>query len=303
MDKKVGNRDNVVPVRRKKKSKPVTGREIGILVAAVILLFGILLYVFLEGSMDTILVEGNETYTQDEVEQVIRESKMNNTIFFTVLSKFSKNDYLPFIDRAEVRFLGMHAVMVEVHEELRAGMIQEGSGYFYFDKDGMVLETSDTRMKDVPLVSGLKMEDCVLNEKIEPREEGVFAIILKITQLILNYELPIQEIQFNTLSDIRLVTTSITVKMGNSSELDAKMAELPSVLKELSGREGTLNMANFTEENKVISFMDREVEEAQAQAQEQVEAEAQAQAEGQVQEEEQGQEEQQEQEKEQDQGQ
>ena len=130
------------------------------------------------------------------------------------------------------------------------------SEYFYFDKDGIVREESEARLKDVPRVTGLKMDDCVLNEQIKPREEGVFAIILKITQLITKYELPIQEIQFNTLTDIRLTTSTLTIKLGTSSELDAKIAELPSILKELSGMRGTLNMENYKEENKIITFQD-----------------------------------------------
>jgi cell division protein FtsQ len=100
------------------------------------------------------------------------------------------------------------------------------------------------------------MEDCVLNEQIQPREEDVFPIILKMTQLIIKYDLSVDEIQFNTVSDIRLKTSNLTIKLGTSSELDAKIAELPAIIEALSGRKGTVNMENYQESNKMITFKD-----------------------------------------------
>ena len=133
-------------------------------------------------------------------------------------------------------------------------MIQEMSQYCYFDKNGTMLETSNVRIKDVPLITGLQMNECVLNQKIEPKEENVFPIILKMAQLIIKYEIPVSEIQFNTTSEIRIRSNSIWIKFGDTTELDAKMAELPAVLEKLYGRQGELNMEHYSEENKVISF-------------------------------------------------
>lgn len=260
MKKQEKNRDNVVPMRGKLKKKPVTKQEVGLLIGAVLLLLGILIFVFSQCSVKTLVITGNESYTQDEVEAAVRQSCFQNTVIDTVLSKFSKNDYLPFIERSEVRFLGKNTLKIEVHEKLRAGVLKEMSEYFYFDKDGIVREESESRLKNVPLVSGLKMEDCVLNEKIKPREDGVFAIILKITQLIIKYDLPVQEIQFNTLTDIRLKTPNVQVRLGTSSELDAKIGELPSIFRELTGMEGVLNMESYTEEKKVITFRENKEE-------------------------------------------
>lgn len=250
-------KSNIVPVRRKVK-KPVTKQQIGLLVASILLLTGILAFVLTQCRIKTIIITGNETYTQDEVEAAIRNSYIDNSIFYTVIAKMSKNDYLPFIEKSEVTYLGKNVLKVEVQEKLRAGVIKQMSEYFYFDKDGIIREESKVRLKNVPLVTGLKMNDCILNEKMNPREKGVFPIILKMTQLIIKYELPIEELQFNTLTDIRLKLASIQIKLGTASELDAKMAELPTILKALSGREGVLDMENYREEKKIITFKENQ---------------------------------------------
>ncbi len=245
--------DNIVPVRQKER-RPVSGKVKGLLVFCIVLLIAMAAVIISQCRIETIIVNGNESYTKDEVEASVRENSIDNTVFYTVLAFFGDNAYLPFIEELDVTFLDAHTILVEVEEKMRAGMIQEMSEYFYFDKEGVLLESSGVKIKDVPIVTGLQMNECVLNERIEPKEENVFPLILKMAQLILKYEIPVSEIQFNTLSDIRLKCNSIQVCLGDGTEIDAKMAELPTVLDSLYGKQGELNMRQFTEENGVITF-------------------------------------------------
>ncbi|MBE5955845.1 MAG: hypothetical protein E7253_05275 [Lachnospiraceae bacterium] len=253
MRKKRTEKENIVPIRKKKR-KPASGRVKALLAICIVLLFGMAGVILWQCPIDTIIVNGNETYTKDEVEAAVRENCMNNTVFYTVYSFFGKNAYLPFIEELDITFLEKNTILVEVKEKMRAGMIQEMSEYCYFDKDGILLETSSVRIKDVPLITGLQMNECILNEKMEPKEANVFPVILKMSQLIMKYQIPVSEIQFNSITDIRLRSNSIWIAMGGTEELDAKMAELPSVLESLYGKQGELNMEHFSEENKVISF-------------------------------------------------
>lgn len=253
MKKRKNTNGKIVPVRQQKK-KPVTAAEKAILACAVLVLVIMVGVIISQCRINTVVVAGNESYSRDEIEASVRKNGIDNTIFYTVWAYFHANDYLPFVERMEVTFIDQHTILVDVTEKMRAGMVQEMTEYFYFDKDGVVRESSERKIKDVPLVTGLKMKDCVLNEKIEPKEENVFAIILKITQLIMKYELPVTEIQFNTLADVRLKSGNIQIKLGTATELDAKLAELPAVLESLYGKQGTLNLESYTEKEKIISF-------------------------------------------------
>lgn len=246
-------RDNLVPVRQKKRKSSSRKRKI-LLVLCIVLFIMMAGIIIGQCQIEEIIINGNQTYTKDEVEASVRENCVNNTVFYTVLSSFVKDDYLPFIEDLNITFLGKNKILVEVEEKMRAGMIQEMSEFCYFDKDGLLLETSSVRIKDVPLITGLQMNECILNQKIQPKEENVFPVILKMAQLIIKYEIPVSEIQFQTASDIRIRSNSIWVSFGDITELDAKMAELPSLLESLYGKHGELNMEHYSEENKVISF-------------------------------------------------
>ena len=248
---------NVSPVgtaAKKKTKRPVSYGEKWLLFSSFILLLIMIIYIGTQCGMEKIVVNGNQTYTKDEVEASIRNNMAGNTVVFSVAGAVMKNDYLPFIDDMEVTYVDQNTVLVEVSEKLRAGIIEENGEYFYFDKDGVIRENGTRRIKNVPIVTGLQMNNCILNEKIEPKESGVFAIILKMTQLITKYEISVTEISFNTISDIRLKCGGLQIRLGNSEELDAKMAELPGVIESLYGRQGIVNMESFTEANKIISY-------------------------------------------------
>lgn len=245
--------DKVVPVRKKTK-RPVSGKELLALAGAIIVFIVMMAVVISQCKIETVVVSGNETYGKDEIEAVVMDEAVNNTVFYTVLAAFSKTDYLPFVEEMDVTFIDKNTIWVEVTEKLRAGMVQEMDEYFYFDKDGIIREASANKIKNVPLVTGLQMKDCVLNEQLKPKEEDVFSIILKMTQLIIKYDIPVSELQFNTLSDIRIKCGQIQVKLGTVKDLDAKMAELPAVLERLYGKQGILNMESFLEADKIISF-------------------------------------------------
>ena len=111
------NKDNIVSMnakRKKKKKKPVTKAEIGILTAAVLLLIGLCVYIAMEFKVEMVLVVGNTTYTREEVEEAFRKQSSGNTVIDTVKAAFTKNDYLPFINRTEVTCLGKNILKLDV---------------------------------------------------------------------------------------------------------------------------------------------------------------------------------------------
>ena len=77
--------------------------------------------------------------------------------------------------------------------------------------------------------------------------------ILNITQLIRKYEMEISVIRFEG-GEVFLDYKQITVALGDPADVDEKMAELPNMLKEAEGLEGTLHMEKFTLSSGVATF-------------------------------------------------
>ena len=126
--------------------------------------------------------------------------------------------------------------------------------YVYFDKDGIVLETSPEKFENVPYIKGLKVKRWEYGEELPLEDKKKFNLILNITQLIYKYGLVIDGIQFTQEDEIILHYNNIEVLLGDGENLAVQMMNLGSILEGLEGKKGVLYMKEFSEDNSTASF-------------------------------------------------
>ena len=100
------------------------------------------------------------------------------------------NEYLetkayctPFIEKMSVDILAPDSIKITVYEKAVAGYIEYLGKYMYFDKDGIIVETSDVKTAGIPQVTGLQFDYVVLHERLPIENDTSFQSILDITQL------------------------------------------------------------------------------------------------------------------------
>lgn len=59
----------------------------------------------------------------------------------------------------------------------------------YFDKDGIVVESSDQEIEGVPLIKGLTFDRLTMHQALNVKDASIFGTILNITQLLDKYGL------------------------------------------------------------------------------------------------------------------
>ena len=124
----------------------------------------------------------------------------------------------------------------------------------YFDKDGIVVETSDEKTIGIPQVTGLKYGYVVLYQKLPVENDTVFRLVLNVTQALNKYEIATDRIYFDSDYQITLYFDEAKAKIGSEDYLDEKVMKLKTILPELEGKKGTLQMENYTEEVQNITF-------------------------------------------------
>jgi cell division protein FtsQ len=62
------------------------------------------------------------------------------------------------------------------------------------------------------------------------------------------------KIQFDSSYNVTLGYGDVKVSVGNLTDLDEKLMQLPSVLPSLKGEKGTLDLQNYSSDKKTISF-------------------------------------------------
>ncbi len=209
--------------------------------------------------IESIQVTGNVHYTEEEIiEKVIGEEYANNTLLLFLRYKLRPVQEIPFIEKIDVEYISNHSITITVYEKALAGCVKFMDTYMYFDKDGIVLESSSQKMEDIPCISGIKFDTMIMNEPLPIEDKDFFNMVLTLTQLLQKYDLPVDDIRFTSQKEIVLYCDDIKVLLGDDSHIEEQLSELGNILKSIEGRSGTLYMKDYTIEKGDVVFRENQ---------------------------------------------
>ena len=124
----------------------------------------------------------------------------------------------------------------------------------YFDRDGIVVESSSEKYSGVPEIAGLSFKSIVLDSKLEVGSDNVFSRILEITQAFDKYDLDVDKVYFDSSYYVTLYVGDVKVILGSSEECMDKLYTLKQMYNKLTGLKGTLYMDNYDGNSSSIIF-------------------------------------------------
>lgn len=238
--------------RKAKRRKNVLGIILGILIFLALAVL-IVLKVF---CVRKIVVEGNELYDSSVIEKAVLNDKYSwNSLYVFIKYKFVDTKEIPFIDTMEISLEDPQTLHINVYEKgimgyLYISSIDENA---YFDKDGIVVETSSQVIEGTPQVVGISCDQVVLYEKL-PIAGAKLREILTLTQALRRNSLIPDSITYGVDNEPELAYGDIVVKMGSLELLTQKVERLAKIKPKLNGMKGTLHLENWTEETTNIVF-------------------------------------------------
>ncbi len=162
-------------------------------------------------------------------------------------------EQMPYLSRIKLKMKSPSSLQVEVVErEPVACLVQDGN--IFFDKDGLILEISDRDRSGIPVVTGIKVGEPVLYQKLPTQSSAQLRTILSVAQLLTYQELQAKEIQFGENTDISVVIGRVKAILGQDEYLEEKIAHLRAILDSMDAKAGTLHMENFTGKNEPVTF-------------------------------------------------
>ena len=195
-----------------------------------------------------ITVTGNEKYTDEQVvDLVFPDNASRSTVLCYLREHFGKHEKIPFVEDYKLVIKSLNRAEIIVYEKSVVGYVSYMSSYMYFDKDGIIVESSSQKLHGIPWITGLKFGHIVLYQKLPVESERVFEEILNLTQILSIYDLSVDKIQYNTLGEATLYMGEIEVILGSNEGLNGKIAELGDMLPQLEGKSGTLYLDNYDE--------------------------------------------------------
>lgn len=228
------------PLEKKKRT--------GLIVAAIVILLAAILLVSV--NITEITVTGNERYTDEQIMNILFPDKASrNTAYCYLRDHFADHEQIPFVEDYKLVFSGPGKVEVIVYEKSVVGYVSYMSSYMYFDKDGIIVESANSKLEGIPWITGLKFGHIVLYQKLPVENEEIFQEILNLTQILSIYDMKVDKIQYNSFGEATLHMGEIEVILGSNEGLNGKVAELNDMLPQLQGLSGTLYLDTYSEAN------------------------------------------------------
>lgn len=244
---------------RKEKLRFSKSKRTVILSVTLLLLLFVLIgsyeYIIQNYTVTTVYVEGNVHYTNEEIIDMVMGGRLgNNSLFLSLKYKDKGMEDIPFIQTMDVEIEAKDTIRIIVYEKALAGYVSYLGRYVYFDKDGIVVETSTEETEGIPQVTGLSFDHVILHEPLPVEKTDVFDEILNITQQLERYSMSADRIYFDPSYQVTLMFGEAKVALGDDRYIDEKIMKLQYILPDLLGKEGTLNMREYSEDTKSYTF-------------------------------------------------
>ena len=231
------------------------GRKRGIIPGVILAILIILLVLIFSVRIKDVEVSGNKQYTKEQIESLLFGGKWSrNSAFCYYQNRFQEHKSIPFIEEYKINFKSPTRVEVVVFEKSVVGCVSYMSSYMYFDKDGIIVESSSEQLPGVPVIAGLEFGHIVLHQPLPVADQDIFGEILNLTQVLNVSDIQVDRINYNSYNEAELVMGDITVELGNSDSLDGKISELHDIMPELSGLSGTLYLDTYDETNSSPTY-------------------------------------------------
>lgn len=232
-----------------RRTAVITGVLCGLLLAGVILCYSHM--------VTDVEVKGNTLHTDEEITDIVCQGPLflgHNSLYLAWRYRNSAVEGVPFVEKMTVSILSPHSIRITVVEKVLAGYVSYLGDYMYFTRDGTVVEASDQKVDGVPEVTGLGFSHIIIGQKLPVEDSSVFDRILDITQLLDKYSLSIDRIYFDSSSNMSLFYGKVRVDLGRDEYTQEKVASLSYILPQLTGRDGTVDMTDFTPDTASVSF-------------------------------------------------
>ena len=236
--------------KRRRKRRLVAGLTVLFILAASAF---VVVKVF---TVEEVRVEGNVLYEDDLIAKTVLTDEYSwNSLYVYLKYKFVKPEAVPFIDTMEIKLSGPHTLCIEVYEKGIMGYlyVESAGENVYFDKDGFVVETSQSIIEDVPEIQGIFCEDVVLYEKL-PIDSTDLKDMLTLTQTLKRNNLEPDAIIYGESDSPVLVYDNVRIPIGSQDLLTQKVERISKILPSLNGMSGVLHLENWTEETTNIVF-------------------------------------------------
>ena len=230
------------PKKKKKKSKAIV-KIITIII--LIIVAAIILLVTPIFNITQITVTGNEQVSNERIISLSGLKKGDN-IFNNIKKRVITNiEEEPFIESAEITRKLPGTIQIKVTERTIDYQLKLINGYIYINKQGYILEKSETKV-NLQIIEGFstKEEELINGKRLNQNDLLSLNTIIKITDAAKNLEIDdkITSINIENKEEYTLYieTENKIIYIGDGSNIQNKMLYIKTILEKEKGKSGRI---------------------------------------------------------------
>lgn len=226
-----------------------------LVIAGIFLAVLLLLAVLLSVRIQTVKVSGNERYTQEQIEAMIFDTKLSrNPVYCYYQYRFRPHKTIPFVEDYKIVFRSPVNVEIITYEKSVVGYVSYMNSLMYFDKDGIIVESTNEKLEGIPMITGLRFGHIVLHKPLPVEDVRIFDEILNLTQVLEMYDIKADRIDYNSQKEATLTVDNLKVELGGNAQINGKISELRDILNTYTELSGTLYLDTYDETNSNPSY-------------------------------------------------
>ncbi len=185
-------------------------------------------------------IKGQSWYTKAEIEDLIFTNKFSKISILILKDKILNNKKnIPFVQDYNIIFKNPFSIELIIYEKSVVASVKYMNSYLYFDKDGIIIESSSKKIDGIPVILNLKLGNIILYKKLPVENDKIFSEILNLTQILKVKNIAVKYIEYNN-NRIALYINKIKVEINRNDDLNNTISILADILPKLKDLEGEL---------------------------------------------------------------
>lgn len=198
------------------------------------------------------VIGSDEFYSKNEIVNLITADHGTlgmNSMFLSLFYHGQASD-IPFIQSINVTMVSPTSINVRVTEKDIVGRIPVNGKWVYISFAGIAQEYTSSVSKNVPVINGLGFRSAVLGEKVVTKNPASLSHVLEALDMLKTYDVTADSL---TVTDkgITLKLDGVDIMIGTTG-YDLKVQKIRQILPYLAGREGTIDLTSYEEEDENI---------------------------------------------------
>lgn len=225
-----------------------------ILLLAVLVAIGIFLVNY---KLENIEIRSGNFYTEQEIkDRLFTYGTDSYTYLFALRIKYFDKTKFSFVEKVDVEVTDKNSVIVYVYDKAITGCFCHMGTYFYFDRDGIIVDSDKTLAKGIPEIKGVSPKSMTIGERLDVGSNSRYTTILDILMCLKTNGLEASDIVFSLRDEVTLHIDGNEILLGNTGDYVFKCKNIGNVMKSVVDKLGdsgySLDFRNYSESNMEV---------------------------------------------------